>query len=192
MELDKLTSGLTLPLSREQLNDLVTQLLEAYAGRISGLLRRRRVPADDIPDQLQKVFMKAFISLGGRNTLPDCLEAWLVTIAKNVAMDYHKKKKPEKERRRPYLESDARIIAVGQMAEHEEQETERMMEALRAAIALLPTHLQGVAPLILEGWERANIAAEFGVSLKTVSKWKFKILRHLQQHVKANAERLRA
>lgn len=69
------------------------RLYERYARMVHGVLLAR-VPAGAVDDLVQDVFIRALGRLSGLRK-SECFGAWLGTIARNMANDFHRRSAPE-------------------------------------------------------------------------------------------------
>src|SRR5262249_21309279 len=93
--------------------------------------------AHDAEEVLQEVLLTAWSWLTGGGTLPDSPEKWLRKIAKRKAIDFYRSRRGEKRRRKPFDESGVRSSVSDPAAERARKGTERMIDALLAAVASL-------------------------------------------------------
>src|SRR5467141_2837464 len=81
--------GLLVAAAREGDRDAFGRLYEQYARMVHGILLGR-VAVGDVEDLVQDVFVRAMRQV---HTLRDvkCFGAWLATVARNRANDYHRR-----------------------------------------------------------------------------------------------------
>ena len=103
------------------------RLYERFGRMVHGLLMAR-VPARDVDDLVQDVFLTAYQRLGGLRD-PGAFGGWLAAMARNRAVDYHRAVRPTVELE-DVAGSDARhrdealaVLAVLQTLPHAYRET---------------------------------------------------------------------
>jgi RNA polymerase sigma-70 factor (ECF subfamily) len=75
--------------------DAFDQLYVRYVHRVYGYLRTRTLSAEETADLTQTTFVQAMSSLGRFNTGRGVFAAWLFRIARNLAVDAHRKRKSD-------------------------------------------------------------------------------------------------
>lgn len=131
-------------------------LYERYARMVHGVLLAR-VPRSDADDLLQEVFIRALRHLSELRQ-NDSFGAWLRTIARNLANDYHRRATPED----PLPDN---IAASESVMESASPENDAQAAAVLNAIRSLPDAYR--EPLILrlvEGMTGPEIAARTGMT----------------------------
>lgn len=162
-------------------NSVIVRLYKQYASRVRGLLYsrvRRREVADELA---QEVFMRL---LRG----PDLSsirnpEAYLVTVAGNLATEYELKERRE---RNPLNIDDPQvqeqISAVTDYAA--ELDTENRIRRYRHAVSELPAKCQDVVVLRTRyGLRYEEIARHLGISINMVKKYLSQALAHCRDRV---------
>jgi len=85
--------------------DAFGRLYARYAPMVHGVLLAK-VPANEVDDLVQDVFLKALRQLSALRE-PGSFGAWIATIARNRANDYHRRSVPEEPLDEEVPESDA-------------------------------------------------------------------------------------
>jgi len=68
-------------------------LYERYRDRVYAYLRTRTNNAEDASDLMQQVFVRALDALPGYRGQPEAFAAWLFQIARNAAIDHHRRRR---------------------------------------------------------------------------------------------------
>jgi len=68
-------------------------LYERYRDRVYAYLRTRTESAEDASDLMQQVFLRALDALPGYRGQPEAFAAWLFQIARNAAIDHHRRRR---------------------------------------------------------------------------------------------------
>ncbi len=156
-------------------------IYERYLPQIYRYLAARSSP-DDAADLSQVVFLKAFDALGRYRPGPTPFASWLFRIARNVAVDAHRRSRPLVPLELlPDLEPDGDTSPeVAQLR------AERLRE-LRAVVAALdPSRRDLLALRYAGGLTVAEIAPLVGKSPDAVKKQLQRILRDLKEHYRAD------
>jgi RNA polymerase sigma-70 factor, ECF subfamily len=128
-----------------------TRLYESYAPMVHGVLLAR-VPASEVDDLVQEVFMTAFRRLSSlRET--GSVGAWLGAIARNLACDYHRHAVPEDQLADDTPEEPAQRADDGRAAE--------ILDAIRS---LPETYRETLILRLVEGMTGPEIAARTGLT----------------------------
>lgn len=121
-------------------------------------------------DATSQVFLNAFANLhrfqGG------VFAAWLYTIARNVVIDHHRKRRPVES-----LESADRLQTSSQTANG----LEEYRIALLAALEELPDEQRIVLELQAAGWSGKQIAAALGKSPSAIRVIRYRAVKQLQK-----------
>jgi RNA polymerase sigma-70 factor (ECF subfamily) len=123
-------------------------LHERHAGMVHAILLAR-VPARDAEDLVQDVFLRALRQLGSLRE-PMAFGGWLARIARNRAIDYHRRRHDSAQ-----LPDD-----LG----HEALPTAEAREALAAVRALPEAYAETLLMRLMEGMTGAEIAARTGLT----------------------------
>lgn len=142
-------------------------IFERYGRMVHGLLLAR-APRSETEDLVQQVFVIAFRSLASLRD-PQALGAWLSTIARNQAADWH--------RRRP-----AEVELRDDVASRDEGGSEA--EAVLRAIRGLPLAYRETLVLrLVEGLTGPEIAARTGLTAGSVRVNLHRGMRMLREHL---------
>ena len=126
----------------------------------------RHLHGPEADDVAQETFVRAFVNM--KRFAPDRpLLPWLLTIARNLALD---------RLRRRYPEPDSMVVDKAADTDHASAETcaasREQMRALEQALAKLPEPQREVIVLFhLEGLAYRDIAISLGVPIGTVMTW---------------------
>ena len=167
--------------------------VEAFAGVVHAHRRliaadlARRLPAQDVPEVAQDVFLRAFRSLPNfRGEAP--FRIWLLRIARHAALDFWRKKY----RRRDLLHADLdeaglRNVEAAEQERLAEQATDRDARAaarewLEAALVRLSPDDRAVIALVeLEERSMEDAARRLGCGLSAVKVRAFRARRRLKK-----------
>jgi RNA polymerase sigma-70 factor, ECF subfamily len=131
------------------------RLYDRYARLVHGILLAQ-VPRDEVDDLVQDVFMTALRRL---TTLRETgsFGAWLATIARNRAYDYHRRTLPEDQLAGEEFEQD---IQGGTRGDHEGQ-AGAILDAIRS---LSEAYRETLILRLVEGMTGPEIAARTGMT----------------------------
>jgi RNA polymerase sigma-70 factor (ECF subfamily) len=144
------------------------ELVTRHTRRVFGLAYRFTGRVDEAEDLTQEVFVKVYQTLGRYRESDGPFGGWLMTVARNHAIDHYRRRKQERLRR---TDDPALLEAMPAREEHpiaglEREERSRLVHSgLRA----LPLDLR--LPLILcdlQGLPYEEIASTLGIPLGTV------------------------
>jgi RNA polymerase sigma-70 factor (ECF subfamily) len=124
------------------------QLYRKFAPLVHGILLSR-MPAEDVPDLVQEVFLAAFKGIGSLRE-PDAVGGWLVRMARNYAAGYYRSRRPAEE-----LPEDV----AGQHTPHAEA-----TEAMLAIRSLPDAYSETLILRLVEGMTGDEIAQLTGLS----------------------------
>jgi RNA polymerase sigma-70 factor (ECF subfamily) len=148
-------------------------LYDRYLGRIYRYCYLRLAGPEEAEEATSRVFLQALAGLSAfRGGL---FVAWLFRIAQNVVVDVERA-------RRPAAPLQARNDPPDPALGPEEATLARAeVEALRAALAVLPREQQAVLELGLAGWRGEEIATALGKSVPAVKMMRLRALRRLRR-----------
>lgn len=130
------------------------ELYEIYAPMVHGLLLAHARPGE-VRDLLHDVFLSALRHLAALED-PRSFGPWLCKIARNVARDDHKRRRPEAE-----LGDGEEVASASPSASEDVEESERVLAALRE---LPETYREALTLRLVEGWSGPEIAARTGMT----------------------------
>jgi RNA polymerase sigma factor (sigma-70 family) len=133
------------------------RLFADHSGWLLGFCRRRLGSAADAEDAVQTTFLYALRALR-RGVVPDCEEAWLTAIAKNVCLTHHRTLE-----RRGTCVGDVDLDRIG-LAVPEEGERELLMGLERALESLPEAQRTALVLRELRGAPAQEIAETLHVS----------------------------
>jgi RNA polymerase sigma-70 factor, ECF subfamily len=136
------------------------RLYDLYARMVHGLLLAR-VPLGEVDDLVQDVFMMALRRL---STLRETRSfgAWLATIARNLANDYHRRLVPEDQLADSVSTED---IGSGNAGEDHQDLAIAILNAIRS---LPPAYRETLILRLVEGMTGPEIAARTGMTQGSV------------------------
>lgn len=132
--------------------DAFARLYELCAPLVHGVLLAR-VPFDEVDDLVQDVFLVAFRKLGSLRDAA-CFGPWVAMIARNRAMDFHRRSRATEEL------SEGLAHAAGSEAE--------ASEALEIIRALPEAYRETLVLRLVEGMTGPEIAARTGLQPASV------------------------
>jgi RNA polymerase sigma-70 factor (ECF subfamily) len=160
-------------------------LLEAYRPFLVGLLRASALPAQDVDDLVQDVYLTLLRELPGfqHNGRTGAFRTWLRGIAANRLRSYwrsHGRETPldVQQLADQLLNPDSEASRQWNKL-HDEQVLARLLEAARASFE--PPTYQAFVRVALEGAAPASVAAELNVSVAAVYIAKSRVLRRLRE-----------
>jgi RNA polymerase sigma-70 factor (ECF subfamily) len=147
----------------------LARLYDRYAALVYALLLRMTQDAGLAEDLTQEVFLKVWRNAHLYESSRGSLEAWLVTVARNVALD-HLRSKRERQRRREDTETLA--FAVSTPRTEEWVDRRRRIERVRSLMTALPDEQRRSLELAyFEGLSQSEVAARLEQPLGTVKSW---------------------
>jgi RNA polymerase sigma-70 factor (ECF subfamily) len=143
-------------------------LVERYTRKVFGLSYRFTGRSDEAEDLTQEVFVKVYQTLNRYREADGPFGAWLMTVARNHAIDNYRRGRKERERR----SEDPLVLEMARSAEEHPTvgiEREERARLLHAGLRALPVELR--RPLVLcdlQGLSYDEIAATLQIPLGTV------------------------
>lgn len=167
---------------RDSFNRLVCLYQQKVFWLVLSILRHR----EDALDAVQETFMKVYLSLNsyqqGRG-----FEAWLLRIAKNVAIDHYRR---QRSKGRGNKEGESLSSVESHLATLPEDHTQKEMRHLvEVAISKLADKQRLVFLLrYLQGFSFEEIAAIMGLATGTVKSLHFKAFNKMKLFIKQSLE----
>lgn len=153
------------------------QLYEATAAKLYGaVLRilRNRAWADDV---VQEAYVSIWQKAGRFDAAKASSITWMVTIARNGAIDELRRDPSRRMEPEGVLAGMASAEPTGQAT----LETEQAAERLYACLEELEQGRRDMVRLAyLDGWSRADLATHFGKPVNTIKTWLHRALRQLK------------
>jgi RNA polymerase sigma-70 factor (ECF subfamily) len=157
------------------------RLYDGYSALVYSLLLRMTQETASAEDLTQEVFLKVWRNAHLYESSRGSLEAWLVTVARNIALD-HIRSKREKQRRREDTETMA--VAVSQPRTEEWVDRRKRMGQVRSLMTALPEDQRRALELAyFEGLSQTEIAARLEQPLGTVKSWVRNALLRLREEL---------
>ncbi|MFP4057905.1 MAG: RNA polymerase sigma factor [Candidatus Brocadiia bacterium] len=146
------------------------ELVERYKNLVASYIAAR-VPADEVDDLAQEVFLRAFRGLPSLRD-PAAFSSWLLGIANHVCIDWHRSRD-----RLPSLDPEVAVSAESVAPHrprpsqpHEKVERQEAARLLLESLDQLPeTYRVTLVLKHMEGLSCAQIAARLDVALGTVT-----------------------
>ena len=144
------------------------ELVSRYTRRVFGLAYRFTGRVDEAEDLTQEVFVKVFQNLHRFQETDAAFSTWLISVARNQAIDHYRRRREERLRRA----QDPAILDVlsspepGPLADVEQEER---VQLVRSGLRALPAELR--EPLILcdlQGLPYEQIGGVLAIPLGTV------------------------
>jgi RNA polymerase sigma-70 factor (ECF subfamily) len=164
-------------------------LCELYRPLIVGWLNRQAIPAGEVDDLVQEIFLAVVGGLpsfdhSGRR---GAFRSWLRTIASNYSCDYWKS--PARRTAAPGDDAAASALAMLQdpdspLNRYWDEEHDRYVLRCLLELAELefePTTMRAFRRVALEGASGSEAAAELGLSLASVYAARSRVLRRLRE-----------
>lgn len=155
----------TEPLVRAQDGDghRAAELANSYAelrGSLLAFLRRHAGDAQVAEDLLHDVVLKALDAGSDENSAPRNLTGWLYAVARNAAMDHHRRSRPADELPQELAAPDA---------DEDEAAITELAQCLRPMAERLPeTYRETLIAAEFDGLALAEVARRQGLSLSAV------------------------
>jgi RNA polymerase sigma-70 factor, ECF subfamily len=144
------------------------ELVARHARSVFGLAYRFVGRVDAAEDLTQEVFVRVYQALGRYREEQGAFRAWLLSVARNVAIDNYRKRREERLR----LTGDPEVIetmATASEGPHRLLEKQEQAEIVRRGLRALPRELR--EPLVLYdllGHPYDEVAVQLGIPLGTV------------------------
>jgi RNA polymerase sigma-70 factor (ECF subfamily) len=159
-------------------------LYQRYRHRIYAYLRARAACEEDAADLTQLVFLRALHALPRYRGRGHEFAPWLFRIARNVAIDYHRRQKPT-------LPWDHLPAALEPKAEHDPEKAalrdEEVSRLRPLVLALEPDKRELLTLRFAAGLTAGEIAAVVGRSEAAVRKQLSRTLQTLKEHYHATS-----
>jgi RNA polymerase sigma factor (sigma-70 family) len=144
--------------------DMYRRLVEKYQGLVFKAITRIVGARAEVEDLAQETFWQAYRGLG-RFRGEASFSTWLLRIAVNKAIDFHRRRRDES----PYLEECGRqICSIDDVPERVVLEREQKERLYRYLEQMPPHYRQVLRRHYLDGLSYREIACEAGVPLKTI------------------------
>ncbi len=153
------------------------QLYEATSAKLYGaVLRilRNRAWADDV---VQEAYVKIWQKAGRFDAAKASSITWMVTIARNGAIDELRRHPNRRMEREGVLAEMASAEPTGQARLENEQDAARLYACLEE---LEQGRRDMVRLAYLDGWSRADLATHFGKPVNTIKTWLHRALKQLK------------
>lgn len=145
------------------------RLYDRYSALVYSLLLRMTQETASAEELTQEVFLKVWRNAHLYESSRGSLEAWLVTVTRNIGLD-HVRSKREKQRRLEDTETIAVVVAEPRTEEWVDRR--RRMGQVRTLMASLPEDQRRALELAyFEGLTQTEIAARLEQPLGTVKSW---------------------
>lgn len=144
------------------------ELVNRHTRRVFGMAYRFAGRADEAEDLTQEVFVRVFQSLDRYRSNEGAFGAWLMTVARNHAIDHYRKRREERQRRTEDPELLERI-GSGEESPLLTLERAERVQMVQKGIRALPVDLR--EPLILcdlQGLPYEEVAKTLNIPLGTV------------------------
>lgn len=137
------------------------ELVESTTPKVRAVIGSRVSNRDDIADLTQEVYLKALRSIGALDD-PTRVEAWLATIARNCANDFHRSRARRPTTELTELEQD---LIESDMNADEMAELRLLASSVRVGVGrLAPLDAALIAMVTLLGFTPTDISASLGLS----------------------------
>lgn len=148
--------------------DGMAELYARWAPRLGGMMRTAGIPAADIPDVLQGVFVEIWRHAGRFDARRGSAGAWMTQIARHRTIDFLRRHRPADEWQdegAPLPDPDDRLV---------------VQAGLRA---LDPRERRLVELAYYSGFSQREIAQLWGVPLGTIKTWSRRALQKMRRAV---------
>jgi RNA polymerase sigma factor (sigma-70 family) len=145
-----------------------SDLVSRHTRRVFGLAYRFAGRVDEAEDLTQEVFVRVYQSLGRYRSTEGAFQTWLMTVARNHAIDHYRRRREERLRRTDDPELLDRVRSDQESAVVSLERAERV-EMVQRGIRALPVDLR--EPLILcdlQGLPYEEVAQTLSIPLGTV------------------------
>lgn len=157
--------------------DAFAALYTATSAKLYGIVLRilqRREVADEI---LQEVYVRIWQRAGEFDRMRASPITWMATIARNLALDEVRRKRPLA------IEETPEALAVADPARSASDmvEISEDWRRLEKCLGELDVHRQAIVRLAyLDGWSRDELAQKFGHPVATIKTWLHRSLKQLK------------
>jgi RNA polymerase sigma-70 factor (ECF subfamily) len=144
------------------------ELVRRHTRRVFGLAYRFSGRVDEAEDLTQEVFVKVYERLGRYRPEDGSFGTWLMTVARNHAIDNYRRRREERLRTFDGVEDLERFASRDERQDHSYEREERA-RLVRRAVRSLPRELREALVLCdLQGLAYEDIATTLDVPLGTV------------------------
>jgi len=144
------------------------ELVRRHTRKVFGLAYRFAGRVDEAEDLTQEVFVKVYERLGRYQADQGSFATWLMTVARNHAIDHYRRRREERLHTIDAAE-DLERFASREERQDRSYEREERAQLVRRAVRSLPRELREAVVLCdLQGLAYEEIAASLGVPLGTV------------------------
>ena len=162
------------------------QLYDRHSRIVYSVLVRMTEQAASADELLQEVFLRVWNSAAHYQAVRGPLTPWLLTLARNIAID-HLRSKSEKQRRQEHFVDPAPVAAAEPPME-EWIDHRRLAADLHQRMAALPeTHRKALDLAYFKGLSHGEIASTLGEPLGTVKTWIRNAVLHLRREMREEA-----
>jgi RNA polymerase sigma-70 factor, ECF subfamily len=167
------------------IDDILVQLERKYGTQLLAFIGRLGVPQDTRADVKQDVLLKAYKCLGAANVEPKKLKAWLFTIARHEAMNYHRRATLEARCLEGFAQSHEAGTDNDHVTEFERKTIQQELAALLASKTVLTPDLKAVLRWhFVRGLTFREIAQLMGISESKATRLRTKALDVLREALK--------
>jgi len=161
------------------------ELGRRHTRKVFGLAYRFSGRVDEAEDLTQEVFVKVYERLGRYRADEGAFGTWLMTVARNHAIDHYRRRREERARTLDSIEDLERLASRDERHDRSYEREERA-RLVRRALRALPHELREAVVLCdLQGLPYQEIADSLGVPLGTVksriNRGRLELARRLQR-----------
>jgi len=145
------------------------ELVTRHSRKVFGLCYRFAGRVDEAEDLTQEVFLRVYQNLDRYRSGAGAFTTWLMTVARNHAIDHYRRRREERQRRDEGLEGELELLPSGEEGPVMALERKERVQLVQRGLHALPEDLR--EPIVLcdlQGLPYEEAAKVLSVPLGTV------------------------
>jgi RNA polymerase sigma-70 factor (ECF subfamily) len=145
------------------------ELVTRHSRKVFGLCYRFSGRVDEAEDLTQDVFLRVYQSLDRYRSSAGAFRTWLMTVARNHAIDHYRRRREERQRRDDGVEGEMELLPSGDEGPVMALERQERVQLVQRGLRTLPEELR--EPIILcdlQGLPYDEVAKVLELPLGTV------------------------
>ncbi len=123
------------------------ELVTRHSRKVFGLCYRFAGRVDEAEDLTQEVFLRVYQSLDRYRSNAGAFKTWLMTVARNHAIDHYRRRREERQRRDDSAEGELELLPSGEEGPVMALERQERVQLVQRGLRALPEDLR--EPIIL-------------------------------------------
>ena len=145
------------------------ELVTRHSRKVFGLCYRFSGRVDEAEDLTQEVFLRVYQGLDRYRSSAGAFKTWLMTVARNHAIDHYRRRREERQRRDDSVEGEMELLPSGEEEPVMALERQEQVQLVQRGLRALPEDLR--EPIILcdlQGLAYDEVAKVLELPLGTV------------------------